>query len=370
MNYPQIIKSLTLICFILISFDSLAQKSDIIWRNPLNEKLDIVQGQGWPQELKGTYQRLPNRMESEVRPVVWGLSKANAGVYIEFETNAPKFTVRYAVSGSVDRPHMPSTGVSGIDLYAKGENGWEWAAGKYSFQDTISYRFENLKVGSGKTFRLYLPLYNSVTWLEIGTESQYSFAYLPSKNEKPILVYGTSIAQGACASRPGLAWTSLLGRKLNIPIVNMAFSGNGRLEEPLIKLMGEVDAKVYVLDCMPNLSSSAYPKAEVKKRVSFAVNYLHQKNKNIPILLVENSGGSTDQVIDTTKNNNYRRTSSFLREAYEELKSSGIKNIYLLSTNDIGMGINSTVDGTHPNDMGMMEHANAYEKSIRAILKD
>src|SRR5690606_38716270 len=295
--------------------------------------------------------------------------KENAGIFVEFKTDAPEFVVRYVVKGAFDKPHMPSTGVSGVDLYAKGEDGWEWAAGKYSFKDTITYHFNNLKVGNGKTFRLYLPLYNSVSWLEIGTEKQYAFDYIPLKAEKPILIYGTSIAQGACASRPGLAWTNILGRKLNLPIVNMAFSGNGRLEEPLIKLMGEEDAKMYVLDCMPNLSSSAYPKEEVRKRVLFAVEYLQKTNKNTPILLVENSGGSTDKVIDTIKNKNYRQTSSFLRETFDEMKSMGKKNIYLLSTKDIGMGINSTVDGTHPNDIGMMEHADAYEKAIRAILK-
>src|SRR5690606_36947126 len=232
MNMPvkNLIKSVTFVFLIIISLDSIAQNNKVTWRNPLNQKVDVVQGQGWAQELKGTYQRLPDRMQSQVRPVVWRLSKDNAGVFVEFETNAPKFEVRYAVNGPVSMHHMPSTGVSGVDLYAKGANGWEWAAGKYSFKDTISYRFENLKVGDGKTFLLYLPLYNSLKWLEIGVENQYSFEFLPLKSEKPIIVYGTSIAQGACASRPGLAWTSILGRKLNMPIVNMAFSGNGRLE--------------------------------------------------------------------------------------------------------------------------------------------
>jgi len=368
-SLKNFIKFFAFVFLLIISLDSIAQKREVIWRNPLDQKVNVVQGQGWAKELKGTYQRLPNRMQSLVRTPVWNLSKDNAGIFIEFETNAPKFEVRYTVSGPVNMHHMPSTGVSGVDLYAKGEKGWEWAAGKYSFKDTISYRFENLKVGNSKKFRLYLPLYNSVKWIEIGVENQYAFEFIPLKDEKPIIVYGTSIAQGACASRPGLAWPAILGRKLNTPVVNMAFSGNGRLEEPLIHLMGEVDAKMYVLDCMPNLSSKAYPKEEVRKRIVNAVNYLQSKHKNIPILLVENSGGSTDLVIDTTKNNNYRLTSSFLRDTYNELKSSGVKNIHLLTTETIGMGINSTVDGTHPNDIGMMEHANAYEEVIREILK-
>lgn len=370
MNFSSkiLFKLIAFFSFSLISIVAFGQDGSLTWRNPLAEKANVIQGQAWINELKGSYKRLPARMESLVRKPVWNLSQNSTGIYIEFKTNAPEFSVRYAVKGPLGLPHMPSTSVSGVDLYAKGSKGWEWAAGKYSFGDTIIYRFNNLDVRAEKTFRLYLPLYNSVDWLEIGTDKKFSFAYLPTTEEKPILIYGTSIAQGACASRPGLAWTNILGRKLNMPIVNMAFSGNGRLEEPLIDLMSETDARMYVLDCMPNLSSATYSKEEIKKKVFYAVKRLQKANKNTPILLVENSGGSTDLVIDTLKNFNYRRTSSFLRAAFDELKSSGVKNIHLLSNQDIGMGTSSTVDGTHPNDIGMMEHALAYEKIIISIL--
>lgn len=370
MNYFKrtLFRLFTFFSFSLISLATFAQDDTLVWRNPLSEKVNVIQGQGWVQELKGTYKRLPARMESLVRKPVWNLSQNSTGIYTEFITNAPEFVVRYVVKGPMGFPHMPSTGVSGVDLYAKGKQGWEWAAGKYSFGDTVTFQFKNLDVGTQKTFRLYLPLYNTVEWLEIGAAEKYSFKYMPLKPEKPIVIYGTSIAQGACASRPGLAWTNILGRQLNVPIINMAFSGNGRLEEPLIDLMSETDAKMYVLDCMPNLSSGTYSKDDIRKKVFYAVEQLQKANKKTPILLVENSGGSTDLVIDTLKNTNYRKASSNLRAAYEELKSSGVKNIYLLSNQEIGMGINSTVDGTHPNDIGMMEHANAYHEKITSIL--
>jgi hypothetical protein len=41
----------------------------------------------------------------------------------------------------------------------------------------------------------------------------------------------------------------------------------------------------------------------------------------------------------------------------------------LLTKNEIGQDIESTVDGTHPNDIGMMHYADAYEKKIRNIFK-
>jgi hypothetical protein len=52
------------------------------------------------------------------------------------------------------------------------------------------------------------------------------------------------------------------------------------------------------------------------------------------------------------------------------LKADGHKNIYLLTEKAIGFDVNSTPDGLHPNDIGMMQYANVYEKIIRDILRE
>lgn len=101
-----------------------------------------------------------------VRPAVWDLGRNSAGEYISFKTSATSLVVRYKVTGSMAMPHMPSTGVSGVDLYARDVNGvWQWARGIYHFGDTIEYRFDNLSLSAKEEeFRLYLPLYNTVSW--------------------------------------------------------------------------------------------------------------------------------------------------------------------------------------------------------------
>lgn len=341
------------------------------WHNPLQQKFDVIQGRALPSTIGASYQRLPNSLKEEVRQPVWALAQNTAGEYIEFITTAKKITVRYQVSGMLNMPHMPSTGVSGLDLYAHNEKGnWDWAPGKYTFKDTILYVFDNIAPQHGKNFRLYLPLYNSVKWLEMGVEKGETLTFLPNSNEKPIVVYGTSIAQGGCASRPGLAWPAIFGRKINKPIINMAFSGNGRLETPILNHIAQVDAKLFILDCMPNLGSrTLYPEDEVRKRVNEAITTLRQKQSYVPILLVEHSGGGNTHLLDTLRNNEFKTSSQIIAKVYRELKAKGIKDIYLLTTKEINMGIESTVDGTHPNDIGMMEHAIAFEKKYSEIFK-
>src|SRR5215218_3721768 len=160
------------------------------------------------------------------------LSQNSAGIYINFKTSATSIVVRYKVTGNQAMLHMPATGVSGVDLYGHDINGqWRWAKGSWQFGDTCEYRFSNLSLSAKEEeFRLYLPLYNTVSWMTIGMPEEATFTWLSVSGEPSIVAYGTSILQGGCTSRPGLAWTNILGRKLERPVINLGFSGNGQLE--------------------------------------------------------------------------------------------------------------------------------------------
>jgi lysophospholipase L1-like esterase len=337
----------------------------------------VVQGRGWSagqgEQNTDLYTRLPRKAEKTVRPAVWSLSQNSAGEYIDFRTSATNIVVRYSVKGSLSLPHMPSTGVSGVDLYARDVNGaWQWARGAFHFGDTIEYRFDNLSLSAKEEeFRLYLPLYNTVSWMNIGVPAEASFTTIPAGKEQPVVLYGTSILQGACATRPGLAWTNILGRKLDRSVINLGFSGNGQLEQPIIDLMNEQDAKLFVLDCMPNLvDQDKFPPDEVKLRIVAAVKTLQTRHPATPILLVEHCCGVEGSDIDTGLLKKYKAASDVLSATYDEMKRNEVPNIFLLTDKAIGFDNESTVDGTHPNDIGMMKYADAYEDIIRKIIHE
>ena len=68
------------------------------------------------------------------------------------------------------------------------------------------------------------------------------------------MFYGTSITQGACASRPGMAAVAIVGRKLDTSVINLGFSGNGRMQPEIADLLIELDPAIYVIDCIQNMS--------------------------------------------------------------------------------------------------------------------
>lgn len=305
-----------------------------------------------------------------MRDPVWHLGTNSAGIYVEFESDADTIEVRYKVKHSLSMPHMPTIGVSGVDLYAFDTKKlkWEWAYGQYQFKDTVTYNFNNIGVNKNHIYRLYLPLYNTVDWLEIGVSSQKSFSFV-QKRTKPIIVYGTSIAQGACASRPGLAWTNLLGRSVENEVINLAFSGNGRLETPILDLINEEDAAIFILDCTPNLSITSQRSAsQLDSLITNAVQFLRVKHPNTPIVLAEHSSAETPGFQNLEKLNEYNKSSKVTKETFTRLKNNGDKNLYFVSAKDFGLDVESTVDYAHPNDIGMQKIAEAYKKIIQKIL--
>ena len=324
-----------------------------------------VEGRGWT-DVKRFYDRLPAKAENTVRDKVWELSRHSAGMSCRFTTDAPEIQVRYALLHSqLEKPHMPATGVSGVDLYTLLEDGeWRWIG---TAQPTDRRVFATIIRGmtpERRTYMLNLPLYNGIDSLEIGVTRGTTFEPIAPRSAKPVVFYGTSIMHGACASRPGMAIPAILGRRLNIPVINLGFSGNGKMEPEVGRLLGELDAAVFVLDCLPNLTPE-----ETAQRTEPLVHLLREAKPATPIVLVEDRVFPNAVVLPDRMKGHQERHKA-LRAAYDRLIAAGVQNLHYLGGDGLlGQDGEATVDGSHPTDLGMMRYADAYEKVLRITLK-
>ena len=369
-----------IITFVFLFFSVVAliaqSKNGLKWWDPAKSEINVIEGQWLQGTGESFYDRLPLEMKDKVRKPVWDLSHNSAGLSIRFRSNADKIIVKYTVKGNYAFPHMPATGVSGVDLYAVNNKGeWAWVAapgGHRSFGDTIVYRFQTIEPDSNFTsnaieYKLYLPLYNSVKWLEIGVPEDKNIEPLKAVTEKPVVAYGTSIMQGACASRPGIAWTAQLGRELNMPVINYGFSGNGWLDKEIIEYKSGIDASIYILDCLPNMTAPRFTPEQLAERIRDAVIYLKEKHPRTSILLTEHDGYA-DGMMRPERFKNYNDANIVLNKVFNELKRDGIYEIYILPKSEINIDINCQTDGIHPNDLGMYRYAQAYSRYIKMIL--
>lgn len=352
------------VCFLLCY--TVPVKGQTKWKNPMNEPFPVLKGRLFDAN---DYSRLPSELKDSIRTAVWDLSQQSAGLFLDFKTNSAEINVEFTVTGPVQLPHMPATGVSGVDLFAKIQDGqWEWARGTFSFKDTIRYQFYlDQKSNEIEEFRLFLPLYNQVENLRIGVNQECDLEFKGSDKEPFIIVYGTSIAQGACASRPGMAWSTILSLESGYQVVNLGFSGNGLLEKELIHYIGESEASLFILDCLPNLmKEKGLSDHDIRERIRYAVNYLNNQHSQTPILLTSH-GGYSDGVLDPSRKKIYTHLNELLEEEYHLLLKEGKENLHLLGINEIGLTNMDFVDGTHPNDRGMVKYANAYQKKLHEI---
>ena len=114
---------------------------DVKWHNPENAGFPVVQSQAFQNEVRtGFYNRLPDRIVETLPKNVAKLSKQTAGERLCFTTDSKNITVRYKVKRKLQMPHMPATGVSGVDLYTRDKDGNElWLAPKYSLSHEVPY---------------------------------------------------------------------------------------------------------------------------------------------------------------------------------------------------------------------------------------
>ena len=326
-----------------------------------------VEGRGW-EDVGRFYSRLPARAEGVVPTPVWDLGQRSAGLCVRFVTDAQAISATWTLyRDTLAMDHMPATGVSGLDLYVRHEGKWRWVGiGRPTKAPTNSAVLVSDLPAGTREYLLYLPLYNGVERVQIGLPERTKLAKAPAyagARRKPICFYGTSVVQGGCASRPGMVHSAILQRKLDWPVINLGFSGNGKMDPSVIELLAELDVAAYVLDCLPNMDAG-----QIAERLEPGVKRLRQAHPTTPIVLVENLPYQQAYLVETRRRR-LEMSNAAHRAAYERLIAAGVGNLhYVPSDNLLGDDSEATVDGTHATDVGFQRIAAALEPAIRAAV--
>ncbi len=351
---------------LLLGAPLLAQQAppELDWHDA---KKFTVEGLGF-RDLKSPYDRLPVRAENAVRKAVWDLSRDASGVLVRFTSATPTLHARWSLtSQNLAAPTMTATAQSGLDLYARNDAGrWRWLgigrATKYPQNTDVLAAV--LPAGS-REYMIYLPLRNGVTSLEIGVGKGASIGAAPARPaaSKAIVFYGTSITHGIAASRPGMTHVAILGRRFNREVINLGFSGNGRMEPEVTKFVAELDPAVFVLDCLPNMTAK-----DVHERAAACVKTLRAARPRTPILLVEDRNYA-DNFLNASRRERNETNHEAMRAVYAKLREEKVPLLHYLKADDLlGEDGEATIDGSHPTDLGFTRQAAAFEQVLRKIL--
>lgn len=337
---------------------------------------------GWPDSgnvhTLSSYTRIPTYLKDSIRQELWDRGLNSAGIGIRFATNSKRIGIRYNLHSNFHMAHMADTGIKGTDLYIwVEEEGKKSSSGHWAYvntnrpsKDSIQSKVyvENMD-GEMHECLIYLPLYDGVNWMEIGVDSDAVLTQpmLDNPRQKMRIVnYGTSIMHGGCASRTGMAATNIMQRELNVEMVNLGVSGEGKLVYPMARAMAEMDDVIaYIIDPVPNCTQMMCDTLTYD-----FIKIIRNARPRVPIIMVEGP------MYPYAKFDSYFRDylpakNEAFRKNYERLKAEGDENLYYVTCEGLtGPDEEGTVDGIHLTDLGFRAYADKLEQVIREVVKE
>lgn len=338
------------------------------WINLPSQQIE-VDGLPWYAQNHGDLVRLPERLKDTYPKAVWRLAQDTAGGRLRFRTNSTALAIRLEYPGPPRMANMQSFGQSGVDLYV-GKTYWGTATADKNAKPGKVYEHVYFNFGANsprveREVTLYLPLYIGVKVLAIGVDRNAAISRPPSfALPKPVVFYGTSITQGCCASRPGMSYQAIVGRRLNIDFVNLGFSGAGLYEASLAHAVASIDASCYVLD-----GSNYHNGGGLGKMLGPFIKAIRDAHPQTPILVASIPYSSWQLSSDALQKSNEGER-EVTRNVVSELIAHGDHNIQFIDGTDLlsplqGDGL---TDGAHPNDLGFEWMANGFTRRLATIL--
>lgn len=338
-----------------------ADENNLIWYEASETPFELV-GFNWFEQDR-VFRRMPLNPPSALPEGVEGLAWHTAGGQLRFRSNSTRIVVKATIRDPGLMDHMPQTGSNGFDLYIGEPGAMEFRSVTRFALLATDYTCEllNNATHTMRTFCLNFPLYNGVNKLAIGLDQGSALAAPPAwADDRKIVVYGTSITQGGCASRPGMAYTNMLSRSLNRPVYNYGFSGSGRGEPEVAACLAAVaDVSLFVLDYEAN----CHLPGGLEGTLPGFIDIIREKHPTTPILVVSRVRYSFDD-------ERYDARREVQRGEVAQRKAAGDKNIYFLDGSTL-LGEDAkecAVDGVHQTDLGFYRMAKNMEPTIRAIL--
>ena len=365
-----------ILAFVMVFSLTANAEPELKWIDISRDKTVQVNGLAWFEENGGKLIRLPLSKKDEITPLAWELSLCPSTARVRFKTDSPSLQVKIdhgMDKGAAGHPkaglalwNMSSIGVSGIDLYM-GEPGktsfWKTSRSQKVAGEYAHVYFDGLE-RKMREFTLYLPAYAELKSLKIAVSADAKILKpTPYKRTKPIVIYGTSITQGGCASRGSSGFVAQLERRLNSDVVNLGFSGSGCGEPVLAELMTQIDASVYIVDSVANM-----PPDFMKKYYDNFVNILRKNKPDVPIILMTKIHFADEIFPGGVKH--YNQQHKFLFETYNKLKASGDTKVHLFDAGAIIKqgGDHPTNDGIHLTDLGFKLIADELVPFVEKII--
>ena len=240
------------------------------------------------------YDRLPSNVTASVNGNVRTMKHHTAGMQFRFATDSRTLVFNWVpYNANLEADNMAASGASGIDVYRFDVESGRWLyvkTGRISSSDGGSL---SLDWTPGTPCLVNLPLFNGIREFSLGIEPEANVTRLPPHrggSVKPVVFYGSSATHGLGASRSGMAFVNIVGRMLDVPVVNLGFSDGCLMELEMSDHLAAIDASCYVLDCTNGVDTTTDCEPFIRN--------LREKRPNVPIVMAEMLPDDAERSVD------------------------------------------------------------------------
>lgn len=311
------------------------------------------------------FKRMPDSVAETVSSRVAILNYATAGGRVRFSTDSQYVAIRAIMPYIYHMSHFAMTGSASFDLFIdEPESGISRFHRPFRIDPKAQNGYESiLKFQSRKKrfFTINFPTYSHVKDLFIGLQKDATVGEgVKYRAVSPIVYYGSSITQGACASRPGNIYQNIICRRLNMDYVNLGFSGNGRAEDSMVAYLAGLNMSAFVSDYDHNAYDVEYLAATHCKMYKS----IREKHADIPYIMISRVD------FDCSYDENILRR-DVIYDTYRYARANGDENVYFIDGAGVFRGPYQdlcTTDGCHPTDVGFALMADAVGNELERAL--
>jgi len=209
---------------------------------------------------------------------------------------------------------------------------------------------------------MYTPLYARVISAHVHLEDDDLLKPYDPEFLGSMLWYGTSITQGACASRPGMSYTNQLSRSMHMEMINLGFSGNGLGELSIARVTHDINhLDAIIIDYEANAGAVG----KLKDTLIPWIKVVREKHPFIPVIIISRIPFTREKWINEDRN---KRMMHHLFQKEVVHNEKDLQPLYFIDGKTLihNDETDVTVDGIHLNDVGMT----LFAKRLKECFKD
>ena len=340
---------------------NIANKTDVEWHNTKDGEFEIY-GLYEPYKTEG-YMRMPQSVADTVSPGVAELHTHTAGGRIRFKTNSPYIAIYATTPTTYRHVGMGLTAADGFDLYVINNGNASFFGAfpmPFDFKEAFTGLIDVYADGNMVCYEIEMPLYAHISSLHIGLKQGSKIeAGEPYCNDLPVVYYGSSITQGACASRPGTCYEAMISHRFNLDYINLGFSGNCKGEKTMAEYLATIPMCCFVCDYDHNAGYEEYVATHFPLYET-----IRKAHPDIPYIMIS-------RPTNAIENEHVAKKFEAMMDTYNKAVGSGDKNVYYIDGREFYKGLNfidCSWDHIHPNDIGFHKMSGIIGDMIEKVL--